>query len=73
MYTTGEIINHMLRHRVPGRNVIDLPADDPIMLQAQADGYADRGDHCWIGRGNIQSGERRIVRFTDGDTREIIG
>lgn len=68
---THDMIGYMLE-RSSGQ-VIDAPEDDPILLQAEADGYADRADGYWIGRGHIQPGERRVVRFIFGGMKVIFG
>ena len=47
--------------------VINLPADDPTMLQAELDGFAIRMDGYWQARGMIQPGEVRTVRHLYGE------
>jgi hypothetical protein len=67
------MLEYLIARRVGDTDVIDAAPNDPILLQAQADGFADwRGDQ-WIGRGYIQTGERRIVRHWCGGTTEVIG
>ena len=69
---THEMLKYMAAHRGAG-DVIDSPAGDPVLLQAQQDGYADWVDGQWIGRGYIAPGERRIVRHTYGGPSEVVG
>jgi len=73
---TSSIINYMLARMVNGTAIVNASANDPVLIQAQEDGYADRVNGQWIARGAIKSGERRILRHSwqaGGGTKEIIG
>jgi hypothetical protein len=50
-----------------------LPETDAAMQQAIIDGYARWDGAAWQMKGRILPGERRLVRFDDGSTREVIG
>ena len=70
---TSEMFKYMQARRVGNTDVIQALPNDPILIQAQQDGYADFNGAAWIGRGKIQRGERRVVRHYDGTVREIVG
>lgn len=73
MLSTHDMLDYMRARRVGNTDEIAADANDPVLSQAACDGYADRVGDRWIGRGSIQPGERRIVRFSDGGTKEIKG
>lgn len=72
MHNTHTLLKYMIARRVNGSDVIDAPFDDPMLLQAELDGYADRVNNQWIGRGAIKTGERRTLRTDEGD-QTIVG
>jgi hypothetical protein len=69
---TYDMLNYC-RARANVEGIIDAPDDDPILLQLEADGYVDRADGCWIARGHIQQGERRLVRHIFGGETWVVG
>lgn len=71
MVSTHEIIKYMIAHQ-NGDGIIRTPFDDPIMLQAELDGYAIREAGRWRAFGIIQPGEQRTLRYLDGSEPEII-
>ncbi len=73
MLPTTDVIFYMIKRVIPGTDVIDAAFDDPVLLQAERDGYAVREDGHWRGLGDITPGERRILRHADGDVEEIVG
>lgn len=63
-----------LHHRCVGESMILSGAtNDPLLQQAVADGYADWIDGQCVLRGDIQPGERRVVRYQMGAHEEIYG
>lgn len=70
---THDMTKYLRARLVDDDGTINAPADDPVLLQAQRDGYADRVGGLWIWRGEIQPGEKRIVRYIDGGTTSIDG
>lgn len=72
MKSTQDLFKYM-RARGDADGRIDAPIDDPVMRQAERDGYAMLKDGYWQSRGIIHVGERRIVRFINGGAEEIIG
>jgi hypothetical protein len=70
---THDMQEYMQARLVDDDGTINAPADDPVLLQAQRDGYADRVGGLWIWRGHIQPGEKRIVRYIFGGMDIITG
>ena len=73
MKITTDIIWYMQDRQIGDTSIVDAPADDPVMLQAAQDGFADFIDGRWYARGVIQGGERRVCRHSEGDVSVIIG
>lgn len=73
MLNTHELVNYLIARRIDGTDTINAAFDDPVLLQAELDGYAERRDGQWIGKGDIQPGERRKARHIFGDESEVIG
>lgn len=73
MLSTHEIITYLLQHRIGETDYIDAALNDPVLVQAERDGYAVRDDGRWRGLGHIQPGEQRTVRYMDGDVEIIVG
>lgn len=69
MLTTHEMLVY-IRARA---NIADAAFDDPVLLQAELDGYAVREDGKWRVFGIIQPGERRTVRHCYGPPSVIVG
>lgn len=69
-----ELVSYLRTHCIDRETgEIDADADDLIMAQAAADGFADfRGGH-WYARGKIEPGERRHVRYIFGGELWIEG
>ena len=73
---THTLLKYLAKQQIQGSDVINAPANDPILLQAQQDGYVDRIADQWVGRGKIQPGETRVLRYgklSGGGTDLITG
>jgi hypothetical protein len=64
--TTTQMLAYLAAHP-------SLPETDAAMAQAIVDGYARWDGKNWLLKGHVLPGERRVVRFDDGSTREEIG
>jgi len=76
MLSTHDMIDYLLARRIGETFYIEASCADPVLCQAEADGYAVREGDKWRGLGHIQPGERRILRHMDvtgGDVEEIVG
>ena len=76
MRDTSAIWDYIRAHNEPGSSVVNVPANDPTLIQAQQDGYADWVDGEWIARGVIRIGEQRTIRYSrraGGTTETRIG
>lgn len=73
MLSTYDVINYMLARRIEGTDYIQAASDNPVLLQAELDGYAVREGDRWRGLGIIKTGERRTVRFIEGGEKVIVG
>lgn len=73
MLSTVDMLDYMLARRVDKTYFIRADFDDPVLLQAELDGYAIREDGKWRGLGNIQPGERRTVRHIFGGETKVVG
>jgi hypothetical protein len=70
---THDMMTYIRARLADNSDVVNAPANDPVLLQAQRDGYADRVGGLWIFRGHIQRGEKRIIRYIYGGEETIIG
>lgn len=70
---THDMTMYMRARLVDSDGTIDAPADDPILLQAERDGHADRVGGLWMWRGHIQAGEKRVVRHIFGGITIVTG
>lgn len=70
---THDMTTYMRARLIDSDGTINAPADDPVLLQAERDGYADRVGDLWIPRGYIQAGEKRVVRHIYGGITIITG
>lgn len=71
--TSTEMLRYLEKHRVPGAQVAALPESDAALTQAIIDGYAAWDGVAWLLKGRIKPGERRVVRFDDGTSMEVVG
>lgn len=72
MMKTHDMFNYMRARLVDDAGTVDASASDPVLIQAQHDGYAERVDGKWIFKGHIQPGERRIVRHLEGGQNSVV-
>lgn len=72
MIPTTDLIDYMIAHADTDGHVHTAP-DDPIMLQAELDGFATRMDGYWQAHGEIRPGEQRVVRHWRGGTSTVHG
>lgn len=73
MQNTYQIITYIIAHCDGKTGIVNVPFDDPILLQAELDGYADRVGHQWIARDHITPGEQRALRYIFGGIETITG
>jgi hypothetical protein len=66
MMTTMAMLAYLVAHP-------SLPETDAAMAQAIVDGYARWDGTAWLLKGRILPGERRVVRYDDGTSREETG